>query len=339
MQTSYRLCQAEAVTRQYPLDYANLLAESYGATGIYLDVFTNLDHIPCYDFSHNHPEGGGNWESTARRSLVDQLRADVRQNHNSEFYTYSESQNELFLKQFELVFEHATWELIGPLPVTRAPIFESVYHDYQLTSNVVTPNMPTGYYTNTPATHDWGRCYYSIRSHFGGVPFAGSLLSSTTLADNRKQKTFDRFMTMAINQVDVLKRPETREMVTFGERRRDPVTTALLAQVPPAGFFKYGMTQPVVLASAWTRSPQAGVLLHNWTHTLDQPDVPGGDQSITVTLDVGDLGLSTTSPYFMNVIESGVPGIVQTGPFVLGDSYQFSTTVRETTSKFVYFTP
>ena len=335
-QNVVKLCPHEDVVKQYAKDYVAFLTTNFNGKGVYLDSMSIFPHYECYDPDHSHPKGGGNWHVVARQDIVNQIRTLMR-DEVEDFYTLSEGQSEMFLKQFELVFEHHSFALIGEhgvLPVIRVPLFESVYHDYQLTSDVFQINLPANHSSNNAGTHNFGRFWYAMRTHFGGAPFAGSILSPTSLQNNRTtHATFNTLVNAVANYLDVLKRADVRAMTTFGERMRDPGTNATKVTYLPAGNFGWGSLQPIVLASAWARPDldRMGVLLQNWTDYAT--DGFGGDQSVQVTVDTSGLA---SGNYNVFIAESGaatVPG----GSFTASPTYIFTTTVKGITSKFVYF--
>jgi len=335
------LCPYPPNQKEYAKYYAALLAYNHGIKGMYLDTFSWARAVECYDASHGHPLGGGSWHTQAKRALVKDLRTTQRDT-TPQFYTYSESQNEMYLDCFELVFEHVTGDLKLALPsIIRAPIFETVYHEFQLTSNVLGIHLPPNSPLNNATTHFIGRHFYAARLYFGGTPFAGAQLDQQTLQTSLGVPSYAAFMTAAKNAISVLKLPHVRAMTTFGERVRDPITTSPVTTVTLGNLRPNGGAQPLVFASAWARKDlaHAGVFLQNWTQSGDSlgTGIAGGTQTIQITANTVDLGLTPNQQYTMFEQDPTASTPIVLGSYVPGTTVTFTTTVPALSAKFIYF--
>ncbi len=103
----------------------------HGMSGVYLDVLAAGAARPCYDPSHGHPVHGGNYYGQGARTLMFDLRADIRRlDPDAAFFT-------------EEIGEHLIDVMDGylTLDLTRSytpggeqvwPILTAVYHPYTI---------------------------------------------------------------------------------------------------------------------------------------------------------------------------------------------------------------
>ncbi|MFH1614385.1 MAG: DUF6259 domain-containing protein [Planctomycetota bacterium] len=98
------------------------LAEDYNTAGAYLDQFGKI-HNDCFDPNHNHPHGGGDWQTIAMQNMAKQVR-DVCKLVNSNAIFSGENCSEVVMGELE-------GNLLG-IDYGRAycPLQPAVYHDY-----------------------------------------------------------------------------------------------------------------------------------------------------------------------------------------------------------------
>ncbi|MBI2893804.1 MAG: hypothetical protein HYY06_09650 [Deltaproteobacteria bacterium] len=332
---SGRLCQAAPFARDYTTHVADRLRAEAGAGGIYLDVFSFAASQLCYDTSHGHAIGGGDYWTQGKIDLVQSLR-DSQRASDPDFFVYSEAENEMFLGVTELTYAHNTGDTTEGL-LELAPIFQTVYHDYQIAGTVAPVLVPGALVDPLPLL---ARRTWSARLFFGHAPWAGSVLSPTSLADQMAAyPSYAEALEMVQRTMAVLSQPEVHAQVALGERLRDPPTDA--PHVPPAlgdTFFPYGMDQPVVYASAW-RDPDTcgmGILLQNWTDDVDPlGDVAGGERTVSTTIDPSAYDLPT-GPYAITLWTEEGPE--EEGLADLSEPWDLVAVVPERSSRFVLLT-
>ena len=247
----------------------------------------------------------------------------------------------MFIGVLELTYSHNTG-LTGAdtgqaTGIRLAPIFETVYHDYHVTGTFAGLNYPTGdAFYSIPM--EIVRQIYAAALFLGRAPWAGSVLSSNTIANAMaSDPDYADLIDMVGNYMGVLGKPMTREFVTFGERWRDPEpassagTAVLLPQLAP-----YGAFQPFVYATVYGRPDMNGfgLLLMNWSDDGD-PASGAGNQSVTYTLDPTVYGLPAGTYEVREVTASGP---VLRDPIDLSSPASFAATVDEREARFFVFT-
>lgn len=342
--TDYGLCLANKYTEQYSLSYAGYL-NSIGAGGIYLDVLSHARAAPCYSNDHWHPPGGTSEYTAGMRTLVQGIKAAGAPGS----YVHSESPQEMFLGLIDLTFENSTPPTLvtGGSTVLRsvAPLYDAVYHDYQRCMTIGSAlHFPSFWGLSNAAVMQGFRRDYAGRIFLGLAPYAGSQLEAISLPQALampQNAPFAAFFGMAQQFASILKRPETRDLVVLGERRRDPVTDSHTANVAGALFGReaYDAEEPYVYAVAFSRPDlnAAGVLLMNWTEAGDPGLTAPGNQTIQYKVDPAQHGLQLNVPYRM--WESTATGAVQLGVVTFTGLQTFTAAVNARSARFFYFAP
>jgi hypothetical protein len=103
----------------------------HGMSGVYLDVLACGRSRGCYNPAHGHPVHGGNYQFTGNRRLMSELRAEVRRlKPDAAFFT--ECIDEVFN---DLMDGYLTLDLTRGYMASREqvwPIFTAVYHQYAI---------------------------------------------------------------------------------------------------------------------------------------------------------------------------------------------------------------
>ncbi len=314
-----------------------------GAKGLYLDVFSNAPSEVTYNPNLGHPVGGGSYYTQGKIRLVQELRDYMRYTLGiDEYFVYAESNNEMYVGVTELAYAHATGlsaDLDGGVPLMRlAPLFETVYHDHQITGTVAAVTYPRSFYTDPDATRELRR-HYAAALFMGHAPWAGSVLSSETLASLMASfPDYADWVIMIQQYMSILKQDLVRTFVTFGQRLRDPVTSVARADLPLPAFAPYRADQPLVYTAVWGRPDldAAGVLLMNWTGPDDSRalGVTAGDQAFSYTIDPEQHGLSPGT-YLMSEVTA--TGLVSLGSIDLSQPQTFNLTVPARSLRFFFF--
>lgn len=271
-QLAWTICQSTTFARDYVTWLAGKL-QSYGASGMYLDVLNALPPQLCYATGHGHDPADP--LNTRRRTDITKAIAD--QSLDPQFYVTSESVNEMYLGELEMGMSQWTRNLLGEL-VSYYPLFETVYHRYLrigrlgVVLNFDTQKLPPLLFQLL------SRQTYAAHIFSGWTPFAGALLNDDSLTDNMAASPlWASFIEMVQRYMGFLIRPEIAEHVTYGQRLRDPDATVATVDLGFLGVLlrlltiPYGPVQPAVYTSAWGSPEQNSILLlaENWTDESD----------------------------------------------------------------------
>jgi len=120
------MCPATSLWRTKIRDIVTRLAKEYGIHGIYLDQICAAAPALCFDPGHGHELGGGDWWVKGYRSMLEQVRRDVRR-INPDFFITTESNAEPWNDLLDALLMCNSTE--GEL----APIYPAVYADRVLT--------------------------------------------------------------------------------------------------------------------------------------------------------------------------------------------------------------
>lgn len=334
----------------FALDFMKQAAETlapFGSKGLYLDTYTTEPAQLNYNAGAGHALGGGSSYSQGKVQNLELLRDHMRQNQNvPEFFTYSEANSELFLDVLELTYSHNTGltsdvQVVpgGPfVPAVRlAPLWETVYHDYQITGTFAGLIYPqdNGFFS---IPGEVVRQIYAAALFLGRAPWAGGVLSPNTIAAaSATDPEYADLIDMVANFMGVLGKPFTRELVTFGERVRDPApvgtqpgTAVALPQLAP-----YGAFQPFVYATTYARPDLGmfGLLLLNWSDDGDS-GAGAGTQTVTHLLNPPDYGLPLGT-YSVQEVTAG--GVVVKDAVDLGTPAPYTAEVPERDVRFFVF--
>ncbi|MBU0477223.1 carbohydrate binding domain-containing protein [bacterium] len=105
-------------------DICVALIKNENVKGIYLDTL-NGSGTHCFDTSHNHPHGGGNYRCLGQRKLAKDVR-DAIKSINPEAFTTAENPADTFIDVIDgMLYQHTYYP--GFIPV---PMFGVVYNDY-----------------------------------------------------------------------------------------------------------------------------------------------------------------------------------------------------------------
>ncbi len=309
----------------FPGDYARHVNGLVNASGTFVDAY-HADPKLCYNPGHisagDHPEGDGRYWTRGKRKVLEDLKMDMRTmpGGDPEYFLMTEGVSEAYLSVVE-----ATWNRYSGFTtskagnVARAPLFQTVYNDYQMTGSneVVSLEFLTSARRNRAV-----RQYFAAHVFQGGEPFAGAVLGAETLSQQLADPTFANVaLTVELieDSMAVLKQSSARDLIVFGERLREPTTdspvvdlslTQLSVEQPGSWI------QPFVYAAVFgdPTTPRIGLLLVNWTDASDPltavgPGAPG-DQVVTVDLDLSEYGFTPGATYDLQVITSSSTGPV-----------------------------
>jgi hypothetical protein len=101
------------------------IRKQYGVTGIYVDQVSGLFHELCFDKSHLHPLGGGNYWTSGNRDLLGKVK-NVALRNDGEMVVTSEGASEVF-------FDKLDANLFWSQPSEREiPLMQMVYSGYTI---------------------------------------------------------------------------------------------------------------------------------------------------------------------------------------------------------------
>ncbi len=367
-------CLGQATQGTFLLDYASTFAQQQGLwvveqlqselaavggdaglRGMYYDTLTHLNSELCYngDPGHQgHPLGGGTFYNDGKLALCDLVKSAFRSpsgNDDSEFFLFSEAEDEHFLGRVEIMNVNASIEDTSRPQDRRnlLPLFQTVYHDYLIATRFAALQFPDWQLLFSPnAVIIEFRRAYAAQLFFGHTPWAGGLMSFTSLAQNLADPRYFRAAEMIQSYMSILKHDDVRDYVRFGSRERDPEVTGIQHVNAAASrmLVPYEKTQPSVYVSAWRNTGtlfgnDVGVLLTNWVEDLELLDVDGnivaGDQTVTFTLDRKKHRL-WPGLYLVNEIEAD-GNEIPIDMVTFNDEYTLTRAVPARTAKFITF--
>ncbi len=293
------LCLATDFASDYTTYAAERLYQEAGAPGIYLDVFPFDPARVCYDPAHGHPLGGGSYYTQAKVRMVEHLRQYMRAHYDPEYYVYGEAACEPFVGVLELVYRHNTGDSViapeGDVWLGIAPLYETVYHDYQFVGTVAPLHSQMIY---DDFTYQLNRRIYAAHLFMGHVPWAGTSMGPLSMFDVMADSPGYALLADMVRRImTVLKLDDVRDFVYFGERAREPLADApVISKLEGDQFLPYGGEQPLVYTTTYVRPDYhgLGLALFNWSDASDEyiEDIPGGDQTVSWSLRHEDFKLT-----------------------------------------------
>jgi hypothetical protein len=218
----------------------------------------------CYDNSHGHPIGGGNWWYTAYNDLYKSIRDKARLNNGKTTFS-TEAMSEVYIPQFDSYWDPYT---TGVAPCQLAfdscskveliPLWQTVYHEYILMQSGIS------FFTPSPGEEDFYRRGFGLALIWGEVPTTFSVKRINDI--NSSEAKVLAYM----KQIVLARSTYAKEFLVYGEMQRK-----LELNVPT--FFNAGANSipynggayapfycPSVLTSSW--KSQAGLPGHIFTN-------------------------------------------------------------------------
>ncbi|WP_419192159.1 DUF6259 domain-containing protein [Engelhardtia mirabilis] len=326
----------------WAVEYTRYIAtqlEAYGAgrpAGIYLDVLqgaARLNYSQAVEQDGFHQRGGGRYASDGALTVLDTLRGTLRNDFgNSEYFVETESPFEPAIGDVEFTYGYhgGVKTLDGVRRVV--PLYQSVYHDYQRTSSILSLDIPP----SSPFIFNasiWlsARQIFDANLFMGHAPYATTRVSPFTFAIRTNPAFFPalaKHLGLARDHTQLLALDAVRDTAVFGQRLRSPQTDSGRSYVQfliVNDLNPLEQTQPVVYASAYgTPGPDGpiGILLTNWTDAADPLFEPNfglplwelgttpGPQTIHVTIDPDDYDLAP-AVYTVREVLAGTGEIVE----------------------------
>jgi hypothetical protein len=106
----------------------NRLISEYGVDGIYLDQISSMDPVLCFDPTHGHSLGGGNYWAEGYRKMIETCKENARKINKDVIFT-SEDNAEAYLDGLDA---NLTCNGTGNAP-DLIPMFHYVYSGYCIT--------------------------------------------------------------------------------------------------------------------------------------------------------------------------------------------------------------
>jgi hypothetical protein len=117
------MCPSTSFWQEKIAEIVATLARDYGVSGVYLDQMCAAEPALCFDESHGHPAGGGEYWSEGYRKLMERVRTETAKANLGAFFT-SECNAECWN---DLVDGLLTWE---PAAEDMVPAYAAVYGGY-----------------------------------------------------------------------------------------------------------------------------------------------------------------------------------------------------------------
>ena len=258
------MCPATEQWRAKMRETSEKLICEQGVSGVYLDCLAATRTRPCYDPTHGHPIRGGNYSGQGNRKLMHDLRAHIRAlDPQAAFFT--EEIGELYI---DVMDGYLTLDLTRSAnqPGEQVfPLFSAVYHPYTINfgSDAELGLPPDVFAWQMGTLLTWG-AQPLLSAIVAKPPEAGDtnseLLRDMVQAYHCAARPFlqgGEWTRLAVRPPDVpqgscgLELSVAPHDMQFS-KRRDRVVT---------------WRGPAILASAWKRDGQVGIVLVNITDT------------------------------------------------------------------------
>ena len=154
------VCPATPVFQQKNRQVCAMVKDG-GFDGVYIDQIASFNAMLCFDKTHNHPVGGGNWWGNSNRAMLRFVRSLM----GDEKIMTTESCCELYTDCFDLLLildpnnqKSAFNGVAGKIIARSVPLYSMIYGDYGLTyGSVCTLNdRPECYAFNFMRNLLWG---------------------------------------------------------------------------------------------------------------------------------------------------------------------------------------
>ena len=283
---------------------AQRLWEDASAPGAYIDMFTQYGEGLGFSWSESlgRPLAGGDDYNRERMDVIRTLRDHMRlSGREPEYFVYSESQDEYFVNLLELTYMHPTLNplvvaaSVGNYDIVLAPLFPTVFNDYQFTGISGGTNYPT---VHSPEHWAELRRTAAATTFLGALPMAGAQLSAQTITQQvAAAPDAELFYDLQQRLCALFRDNVVHDRVFLGQRLRDPGHDAITVDHSPQflRWLPYGRQQPLVYVSAWGEyGGDIGLLLVNWTTANDalSGGIAGGDQDVIVDFSLAEHGLT-----------------------------------------------
>ncbi|MFH1614069.1 MAG: DUF6259 domain-containing protein [Planctomycetota bacterium] len=251
------MCRTQQAYQDWMTDTATSLAENCNAKGAYMDQFGKI-HNDCFDPSHGHPLGGGDWQTDAMRQFAQGVRSSCKAVDEDSVFS-GEDAAEICIDVLDGDLFHSD------LTPAYCPLVHAVYHDYWVF---------------------YGRALHSTFSDITKFRFTTGNLFTYGTKLGRFDVTFDTFMTQP-QYVAFMSRLRKLARYKYGARKHLEYGRMLRPikfdnNVPDVNYTESGKaySSPAIMSSIWEAPDKSvGLVLYNISGTTQQ-------YQITLTSDV-----------------------------------------------------
>ncbi len=331
--TSHALCHGTSTTIDYVRDVLTRFLEEFhdgsppaGApdpAGLYLDEFHIKERI-CFDASHSHPTGGGNYFVAGKLGLLAGIKQDLR-DRNPDAFLWIEGVSEPYLRHVDvcnLRYGGVGVTNVDDAGVVRAPLFQTVYNEYlRFASNTAVDTTASTPSLKDPVAMLFFREVFARQVFEAGELSLSTILSPMTLEANMDANPLvEKTLLMLKQYVLVLQQQDAKDLVRFGQRLRAPSSDVRSLRLPGPGpevteqlsgldasvLRGPNVTAPIVYTAAFgDLGARVALLFINWTAKEDESILPEpGAQSLPVAKRTGpppSAGLPDLGPQELTV--------------------------------------
>jgi len=115
-------CPASSIWRGIQKEVVSRILSEVGTNGVYIDQIGAASSEPCYAANHDHPLGGGDWWPNAYRTLIHEMRANMKDDKA----ITTEENAECYIDLFDMMLLVNTPHGNG---IKMVPLFPLVYSD------------------------------------------------------------------------------------------------------------------------------------------------------------------------------------------------------------------
>lgn len=223
----------------------------------------------CYDASHGHPVGGGNWWYNAYYDLYKTIRDKARLNNGKTAFS-TEAMTETYIPLFDSFWDPFTTG-IAPCQlaydscakVELIPLWQTVYHEYILIQSGIS------FFTPSPAEENYYRRGFGLALIWGEVPTTFSVKRINEI-NSAEAKILDY-----LKQIALARGIYAKEFLVYGEMQRKlelnvpAFLNAGANSIPYNGGAYAPFYCPTVLTSSWkSQSGSAGHIFTNISNSI-----------------------------------------------------------------------
>ncbi len=129
-----RLDPTFAFSRNHEKSVVSRFINDFGAGGIYLDFWSGVSTLNCWNKLANHPQNGGNYWNQGKKNLGREIR-EYAKSLKPNFVMTSEHLEETLIPVLDMMHEDPTFSTFVPPNMLPIPLWSAVYHDAVLASN------------------------------------------------------------------------------------------------------------------------------------------------------------------------------------------------------------
>jgi hypothetical protein len=307
--TTYAVMDPSTEFFQDSIYNLSLTLVNHGVDFLWMDGFPIVTHHLCYDPSHSHLPGGGNWWFQGYREMFENIRESAKE-INPDFAMSAEGMAEVYIPYFDCfndptiigISPYSFTNLIDTSKVEYIPLWDTVYHDYIISYSTHVFIKPQEYHSDLDF-YTWGLGTNLIR---GKILQVWVNRTDTFLADPKMAEYYRRAVQSRFSYAS--------QFLIYGQMLQPPTIDVPDFRISGAQDIPYTLNDyppfnsPSVLSSLYqSPSGDAGYIFTNISNEL---------VSFSIDIIPEDTFLSADDLYTIIQTRNGVPSIVETDVYL-----------------------